>query len=141
MPRTLYAHRSNRGRTPQVENTMNTTALARTPSRALPLAALVFAAGLLVVAPQVRKASQQMAPANTDTAPAVYVPNGANTLLPYGAVGHDVHAAPQTVLPYGAVSHEAMSSAETVLPYGAMTSASLRDAITPYGLLSRHAAP
>ena len=120
---------------------MNTTALARTPSRALPLAALVLAAGLLVVAPQVRKASQQMAPANTDTAPAVYVPNGANTLLPYGAVGHDVHAAPQTVLPYGAVSHEAMSSAETVLPYGAMTSASLRDAITPYGLLSRHAAP
>lgn len=52
-----------------------------------------------------------------------------------------MHAAPKAVLPYGAVSHEAASPSETVLPYGAITSASLPDAITPYGSLSRHAAP
>lgn len=82
-----------------------------------------------------------MASADTDTSPAAYASTESNTLLPYGAVEHDMHAAPKAVLPYGAVSHEATSPSETVLPYGAITSASLPDAITPYGSLSRHAAP
>lgn len=82
-----------------------------------------------------------MASANTDTPSAAYASTGADTLLPYGAVEHDMHAAPKVVLPYGAVSHEVTFPSETVLPYGAITSASLPDAITPYGSLSRHAAP
>lgn len=120
---------------------MNTAATSRTPSRALPLAALVLAAAFVVVAPQMQKASQRITPTLENAAPAAYMATGAATLLPYGAVEHDAHVASQIVLPYGAVSHEVTAPSATILPYGAVTTASLPDAITPYGSLSRRAAP
>ncbi|HEY4089993.1 MAG TPA: hypothetical protein VGN46_00610 [Luteibacter sp.] len=68
----------------------------------------------------------------------------AGTILPYGAVNHDVRAAVATILPYGAISAGTATPAEAVTPYGTIghhTGAGTSEAILPYGAMGPHAAP
>lgn len=65
------------------------------------------------------------------------------SILPYGAMGHDIKASGAAVLPYGAVSATAAAPTVAVTPYGTLTRNAVAStaSILPYGAMGPHAAP